>query len=96
MAIASICLHNKFGHCKFRETCRHPHNNEICEETNCEINKCSKRHPKSCRYFKDFNRCKFGDFCSFVHRELKNDAKEQELNEVKARLVNLENIVKVK
>ena len=78
MSSETLCLYNKFGHCKFRETCRHQHCNEVCEETNCEIRKCLKRHPRNVRFFDDF---KFGEYCSFFHKSLEN-----ELSDVKARL----------
>ena len=30
-------------------------------------NKCRKRHPRPCRYFSAFQRCKFGEYCAFNH-----------------------------
>merc|ERR1712192_136281 len=93
MSSETLCLYNKFGLCKFRETCHHQHCNEVCEETNCEIRKCLKRHPRNCRFFDDFRCCKFGEYCSFSHKSLENDATENELSDVKARLVTLEDVV---
>ena len=67
MALESLCLYNKFGHCKFSETCRKLHNKEICRNKTCEIQHCLKRHPRPCKYFQEYKRCKFGEFCSFSH-----------------------------
>ena len=36
---------------------------------NCENRKCLKRHPKTCKYFERYNRCKFGVYCAFAHTE---------------------------
>ena len=63
----SVCFFNKYGFCKFRSTCRKYHNMEICLKNGCEVIKCSLRHPKICRFFRDYNRCKFGEWCCFRH-----------------------------
>ena len=64
-----LCLYHKYGHCKYSETCRKFHPKETCYEHDCEIKECLKRHPKSCKYFDEYQRCKFGEFCSFSHIE---------------------------
>ena len=46
--------------------CRNRHENKICENSSCEIFSCSERHPRECRYFKEYNRCKFNP-CNFKH-----------------------------
>ena len=69
ISIESLCLHRKFGHCKFSERCRKYHAQETCESSNCEVKDCLKRHPKACKYFEKYQRCKFGDFCSFSHKK---------------------------
>ena len=28
---------------------------------------CSERHPRRCKYFFEYQRCKFGDFCMYSH-----------------------------
>ena len=68
MATGNICLYKKFGHCKFLDTCKHRHMETICENESCEIQSCELRHPKECKFFRDFARCKFGDYCSFKHK----------------------------
>ena len=66
MAAPTLCLYNKFGYCKFSERCRKHHVNEICENTSCSISECRQRHPKICRYFDNYGRCKFFP-CAFKH-----------------------------
>ena len=61
------CLFNKFGHCKFNLKCRNYHTNQVCEANDCEIISCIKRHPKKCRFYESYGRCKLGNFCSFLH-----------------------------
>ena len=87
MASESICSYNKFGHCKYKETCMYRHEKTKCEKVNCEIEKCSHRHPRDCRFFLQFGRCKFGDYCSFNHSIL-NKAEEKS---IKALENNFEN-----
>ena len=67
MAAVQVCKHFKFGHCRFQDKCRHEHVFEVCEDTNCNIFSCRKRHPRSCIFFKEFKRCKFGSFCNYKH-----------------------------
>ena len=94
-----ICLFNKFGHCKFQGTCRKRHIMNICEKEDCEVRKCLKRHPRECSYYREFKRCKFGSYCSFVHKTSKNDQIKElkkELNDVKSRLEKIEDLLKFK
>ena len=69
MAAQNVCRYFKFGHCKFTDKCRFVHVEQICENPKCEIRTCNLRHPKICKYFRDYNRCKFSDWCSFKHVE---------------------------
>ena len=98
MAAENTCLHNKFGHCRYRDTCRHRHIQEICENSTCEIHNCERRHPRECRFWKVYNRCKFGDFCSFKHKGLDclkkpNEILEKELKIVKEKLDVVERLL---
>ena len=68
MISGNFCLYNKYGHCKYRETCHRHHVNELCEETMCKTEDCQKRHPKKCRFYLEFKYCKFGSYCSFSHK----------------------------
>ena len=65
----NVCQHNKYGFCKYQLTCRMKHVNEICEKSNCEIHKCTQRHPIRCKYYQDYQRCKFGSYCYYRHEE---------------------------
>ena len=38
----------------------------MCDTDNCDGISCEKRHPKSCRYFEIFGRCKYNP-CSYSH-----------------------------
>ena len=69
MAAQNVCSFNKFGFCKFREVCRKQHNNEICDKPSCDWTTCNFIHPKICRYRRDYNYCKFGEFCKLKHIE---------------------------
>ena len=68
MEAITFCKYNKFGHCKFQNTCRHKHVNTVCRSENCDVALCEKRHPKLCRYFLNYGRCKF-DPCSYSHAD---------------------------
>ena len=80
MAMENICLYNKFGHCKYQETCRRQHLREICELPLCENKSCMRRHPRACKFFENYERCKFGSFCS----------NNVEISEMKTKLDTLE------
>ena len=67
MAVVTVCNFNKFGYCRYRETCRNYHVNELCENVNCEMDTCDKRHPRICTFFQNYKRCKFGTFCAYRH-----------------------------
>ena len=76
-----ICLHNKFGHCKFANACRLKHISEKCAIKDCEVTFCVQRHPKTCTYFSRYGRCKFGNYCSFSHEVFVN-ARFEELQDL--------------
>ena len=61
-----VCRFNKFGYCKFEHNCQKRHIDKLCENEDCDT-KCENRHPKPCRYYDMYQRCKFGDFCKFSH-----------------------------
>ena len=69
MANGNVCLYNKFGFCKFKETCKFRHISEKCELESCKFESCDLRHPKECRFFNQYRRCKFGDYCFYKHKE---------------------------
>ena len=78
MAAHNICFYNKYGFCKYLETCRKHHENKKCDKINCEIRECHLRHPKVCKFFRDLGFCKFSEWCKFSHNidkpnSIKND-----------------------
>ena len=68
MAAHNICFYNKYGFCKYLETCRKYHENKKCDKFNCEIRECDLRHPKVCKFFRDLGFCKFSEWCKFSHK----------------------------
>ena len=53
---------------KYREKCHYQHSDKVCEVQNCN-KKCSKRHPRECRYQE---KCKFQEknICEYSHVSL--------------------------
>ena len=47
--------------------CKKQHIKELCENSIFDIKTCNLGHPKECRYFRDYRRCKFGEWCCFLH-----------------------------
>ena len=68
MAAPVICAHNKFGFCKYKETCRNQHINDSCENCSCDVSRCNLRHPKKCKFYTEYKRCKFNP-CAYLHVE---------------------------
>ena len=86
MAAQNVCFFNKYGFCKY-------HEKELCEKSDCEIRKCSLRHPRICKFFQDFGFCKFNEWCMFSHKISKNNSvKNEELKKLehKLKVVELE------
>ena len=83
---SEVCFYNKTGFCKFRDSCVKRHENQSCEDESCNGSTCSKRHPKICKYFKIYKRCKFGSYCMFSHEDKIS-------NEYEKRIMNLEEII---
>ena len=84
---SNICNHHKYGFCKFSDRCRKKHIDEICLENNCEIKMCLKRHPRPCKFFDLYQKCKFGTFCAFKHCE---SIQAKELKNLKSKVEDLE------
>ena len=87
----SVCRYNKFGYCKFSDKCHFRHNDIICNDKNCNVFNCEKRHPKICTFYRDFGRCKFTNFCKYNH-EKQIDIKEnsEKIKEMETKLQKLE------
>ena len=56
-------------------------------EIKCEDGNCQKRHPKVCKFYNLFNRCKFGEYCAFEHRD---NPLKVEMNALKMKYATLE------
>ena len=69
--------------------CKDYHPIEVCKLPNCDVAKCLKRHPQSCRYFRSGS-CRFKESCKYAHKEYINS------NELLEKIKNLENYVKQK
>ena len=67
MANQSVCSWYTYGYCRHREGCRKRHVKENCEERTCDIYSCIKRHPKNCKFYWNYERCKFNP-CAFLHK----------------------------
>ena len=89
MATQNVCRYFKFGFCKYTVNCRFLHVKENCESQDCDVSSCNLRHPKICRFFRDYSRCKFGEWCCFrhVHKNIESD------KEILDRINNLEKLI---
>ena len=93
-----VCRRNKYGYCKYGETCHFRHENKICIENNCNIFDCERRHPKVCKWYLEYGRCKFSSYCKFRHTNIKNfeeivnkiELNAKKLAEIDKRIVNFE------
>ena len=74
--------------------CRKHHVNENCQNRSCKISECRERHPKLCRYFQNYGRCKFSP-CAFKH-ETSYIKPVNEENDLREKLFFLENEIKEK
>ena len=70
--VMKICRRNKYGYCKYGDTCHFKHVKEICKDNKCNIFNCEKRHPKVCSWFQEYGRCKFTTYCKFKHPNINN------------------------
>ena len=67
MTQAEVCFKFKFGFCKYSERCKYRHVTLVCDDYKCDVVNCEKRHPKICRFYRDYNRCKFTVGCMYKH-----------------------------
>ena len=86
MATQNVCRFFKFGFCKYTVKCRFLHVKENCENQECDVISCNLRHPRICSFYRDYDSCKFGEWCCFrhVHKSVQSD------REVINRIENLE------
>ena len=94
MATAEIvCKFYQTGFCKFQTHCKNVHNHDICPSNHCSNNACMLRHPRVCKYFLNFGRCKFGSSCAYLHKN-QNTLHAQQILEIQNQIQSLE--VKIK
>ena len=98
MATQTVCGFNKFGFCKYQEKCRKFHEKNICKNQKCEVKKCLLRHPKICKFLRDYGYCKFGEWCFFSHKpfEIKNNIEKKEFEELKENIDKIDKEIKSK
>ena len=78
MVTHNVCSFFKYGFCKHGDFCRNYHEKRICENKSCNIFICSFRHPRNCRFFEKYKRCKFYP-CAYKHED--NDTHIKTLKE---------------
>ena len=79
-----VCKYEKFGFCMKREECENFHPTERCNDDNCNIVSCKKRHPQPCRFFGTEKGCRFGSSCKFDHQ--RQMCLQSEINEMRSKL----------
>ena len=89
---AQTCFFNKYGFCKYSDSCRKYHEKRICEKLDCEIRDCHLRHPKVCKYYRDFGFCKFSEWCKFSHKVSKFEINDKDsiITKLEEKVKNLE------
>ena len=85
MSVKIVCVHFQFGFCKYGERCSKKHEATRCDDQQCDERNCSKRHPRECKYFRAYKRCKFGEDCFYDHID-QNDTVLEELKLIRAKL----------
>ena len=90
MAGVNVCQNNKFGYCKFDNTCRYHHINTVCDTIKCDTESCEKRHPKKCKYIDRYSRCKFGIFCKYSHVTLSKNSENEDTSKVELHMEIIE------
>ena len=73
------------------------HVNEKYQDPSCEINTCKLRHPRVCNFYRDYGRCKFGEWCSFEHKEVdRTDKSMTMIEEIKKEVEDLKKTIEEK
>ena len=96
MATQNVCKWYKYyGYCKHGAMCRKLDVNDICENSSCKIMCCLKRHPKHCKFYANYKRCKF-DPCAFLHVETMNSFEylKKENENILLRINDIDNFLK--
>ena len=75
--------------------CFRKHENIKCQDVQCSVRDCAFRHPRKCRYFTEYNYCKFGEYCKFDH-EVFEKGNNEEIIEIRRKLEELNSKIKAK
>ena len=62
----------------------------MCNIPSYETSKCNSRHPKICSYFRNYGKCKFGDWCSYQHKRNSGDNYDPKYEEIFEKIIKLE------
>ena len=91
-----VCSHQKFGFCKFKNSCKNHHLEEICPELSTCFNtkSCHKRHPKKCKRYEYQGFCRFGSGCAYYHQENTTNLTRSNNLETNIKVEKLEKMVK--
>ena len=78
-AVGTKCRYFNSGYCKYKNNCKFIHPSEICKDSECRKDKCLKRHPKACKWYRGESGCKRGNTCEYSHDTLvcSDDAKTE-------------------
>ena len=97
MAVENICNFFKYGYCKFKMSCKNKHVTIVCDDENCNPQKCEKRHPRLCKYISNYGSCKLGSICAYSHkdhnRKDENKRLEKKLDELIAMVHKKDDII---
>ena len=65
------------------------------EKKDCEINNCPLRHPRECRFFSQYARCKFGEYCFFRHKTSKSyEELESDFRNIEKNMIEMNEIIR--
>ena len=86
----TVCKFHQTGFCKFTTQCRKFHSTVICPNNECADMSCTLRHPRRCKYFFNFGRCKFNSRCAYSHDDKFTAIHNQEIAKLKVEIQKLE------
>ena len=90
-----VCIYQKYGYCKYKESCKNKHLEETCQQRSACLNQksCHRRHPRGCKRYGVEGYCRFGAGCAYHHQEQPSPSEKVVDTEVKMKLENLEKTV---
>ena len=91
----NVCRYFKFGFCKYTDRCKFMHVQELCGNPTCDIRTCKLRHPRICKYYRDYKRCKFSEYCAFKHIE-SNTQNSESTENILEKIDNLTRVIEEK